>query len=323
MQQDLNPLATSTSLGHLPPGEVEAQDALYLQHLGMRVREARAKRGMSRRVLSRDSRVSERYLAQLETGQGNISILLLRQISQALDLPIAELLYDGVQQSSELKRAKDFLDKLPAEKLQRAREWLAREFVSADPAARHQRIAMVGLRGAGKSTLGHLLASHLAVPFIELDRVIEERSGLGLSVIFDLYGQSGFRRLERECLDQVLHQYPRFVLATGGSLVSESATYERLLAECFTIWLRATPEDHMQRVIAQGDTRPMSEDREAAMSELKSILAVREPLYRRADAAIDTSRKSEAATLEELRSTCAEISASPTNSVIAEEQSAK
>jgi XRE family transcriptional regulator, aerobic/anaerobic benzoate catabolism transcriptional regulator len=323
MQQNLNSLPTSTSLGHLPPSEVEAQDALYLQNLGMRVREARAKRGMSRRVLSRDSRVSERYLAQLETGQGNISILLLRQISQALDLPIAELLHDGVQQSSELKRAKDFLDKLPAEKLQRAREWLAREFVSADPAARHQRIAMVGLRGAGKSTLGHLLASHLAVPFIELDRVIEERSGVGLSVIFDLYGQSGFRRLERECLDQVLHQYPKFVLATGGSLVSESATYERLLAECFTIWLRATPEDHMQRVIAQGDTRPMSEDREAAMSELKSILAVREPLYRRADATIDTSRKSEAATLEELRSTCAEISASPTNSVIAEEQSAK
>jgi XRE family aerobic/anaerobic benzoate catabolism transcriptional regulator len=323
MQQNLNSLPTSTPLSHLPPGEVQAQDALYLQNLGMRVREARAKRGMSRRVLSRDSRVSERYLAQLETGRGNISILLLRQISQALDLPISELLYDGVQQSSELKRAKDFLEKLPAEKLQRARELLAREFVSADPTARQERIAIVGLRGAGKSTLGHLLAKHLAVPFIELDRVIEERSGLGLSVIFDLYGQSGFRRLERECLDQVLHQYSKFVLATGGSLVSESATYERLLAACFTIWLRATPEDHMQRVIAQGDTRPMSEDREAAMSELKSILAVREPLYRRADATIDTSRKSEEATLEDLRCTAAQMSASPTNSVIAEEQSVK
>jgi XRE family transcriptional regulator, aerobic/anaerobic benzoate catabolism transcriptional regulator len=323
MQQNLNSLPASAPLGRLPPGEAQARDALYLQNLGMRVREARAKRGMSRRVLSRDSRVSERYLAQLETGQGNISILLLRQISQALDLPIAELLHDGVQASSELKRAKDFLDKLPVEKLSRARELLAREFASADPAARRQRLAIVGLRGAGKSTLGPLLARHLAVPFIELDRVIEERSGLGLSVIFDLYGQSGFRRLERECLDQVLHRNPKFVLATGGSLVSESATYERLLAECFTIWLRATPEDHMQRVIAQGDTRPMSEDREAAMSELKNILAVREPLYRRADATIDTSRKSEEATLEELRRVFAEMSASPTNSVIAEEQSVK
>ena len=322
MHQDLNSLPTTTPPG-LPSGAVEAQDSLYLQNLGMRVREARAKRGMSRRVLSRDSRVSERYLAQLETGQGNISILLLRQISQALDLPIAELLYDGAQQSNELKRAKDFLEKLPTEKLQRAREMLAREFASVDPSARHQRIAIVGLRGAGKSTLGALLAKHLAVPFIELDRVIEERSGLGLSVIFDLYGQSGFRRLERECLDQVFEQYPKFVLATGGSLVSESATYERLLAECFTIWLRATPEEHMQRVIAQGDTRPMSEDREAAMSELKSILAVREPLYRRADATIDTSRKSEEATLQELQHALAEMSASPTNLEVAEEQSIK
>jgi XRE family transcriptional regulator, aerobic/anaerobic benzoate catabolism transcriptional regulator len=322
MHQDFNSLPTNTPRS-LPDSEVEAQDTLYLQNLGMRVREARARRGMSRRVLSRDSRVSERYLAQLETGQGNISILLLRQISQALDLPIAELLHDGAQQSNELKRAKDFLEKLPAEKLQHARELLTREFASADPAARHQRIAIVGLRGAGKSTLGALLAKHLTVPFIELDRFIEERSGLGLSVIFDLYGQSGFRRLERECLDQVLEQYPKFVLATGGSLVSESATYERLLAECFTIWLRATPEDHMQRVISQGDTRPMSEDREAAMSELKSILAVREPLYRRADATINTSRKSEEATLEELQRTLAEMPASPVNLEIAEEQSVK
>jgi XRE family aerobic/anaerobic benzoate catabolism transcriptional regulator len=147
------------------------------------------------------------------------------------------------------------------------------------------------LRGAGKSTLGSMLAAQFGMPFIELDRAIEQRSGLGLSVIFDLYGQSGFRRLERECLDQVLQHHPRFVLATGGSLVSEAATYERLLSDCFTVWLRATPEDHMQRVIAQGDTRPMSENREA-MSELKNILNVREPLYRRADITVDTSSQS-------------------------------
>ena len=309
-----------------PPPDISAasaQNAVYLRGLGQRIREARAKRGMSRRILSRDSGVSERYLAQLETGQGNISILLLRQIGQALDLPITELLDDSGHESNELKRAKEFLEKLPAEKLQRARELLTHEFTSLNSTARTQRIAIVGLRGAGKSTLGHLLAKHLSVPFIELDRVIEERSGVGLSVIFDLYGQSGFRRLERECLDQVLLQYPKFVLATGGSLVSESSTYERLLAECLTIWLRATPEEHMQRVIAQGDTRPMSENREAAMSELKSILAVREPLYRRADATINTSHKSEAATLQELQRTLEEIPASYTNSAIAEEQSVK
>lgn len=271
--------------GHLAP------DADYLRRLGDRVREARARRGMTRRILSRDSRVSERYLAQLETGQGNVSILLLRQIAQALDLPMQVLLQDAPEQSADLAHATEFLAKLSADKLQRAYEILQREFNAADPAARHERVALVGLRGAGKSTLGAMLAAQRNVPFIELDRVIEQHSGMGLSVIFDLYGQSGFRRLERECLDQVLQQYPSMVLATGGSLVSEAATYDLLLGGCFTVWLRATPEDHMQRVIAQGDTRPMSENREA-MSELKNILAVREPLYRRADVTIDTSSQS-------------------------------
>src|SRR5271163_734461 len=268
-----------------------APDADYLRRLGDRVREARARRGMTRRILSRDSRVSERYLAQLETGQGNISILLLRQVAQALDLPMHALLHDAAEPSEDLTRATEFLAKLSGEQLQRAREMLLREFGVVDPAARRQRIAIVGLRGAGKSTLGSMLATQLGVPFIELDRVIEQHSGLGLNVIFDLYGQSGFRRLERECLDEVLQRSPAFVLATGGSLVSEPATYEHLLTDCFTVWLRATPEDHMGRVIAQGDTRPMSENREA-MSELKNILAVREPLYRRADITIDTSSQS-------------------------------
>jgi XRE family aerobic/anaerobic benzoate catabolism transcriptional regulator len=136
-----------------------------------------------------------------------------------------------------------------------------------------------------------MLAEKLDVPFVELDRLIEQESGVGLSVIFDLYGQSGFRRLERRCLDEVIERYPRFVLATGGSLVSEPATFERLLTMCFTIWLRATPEEHMQRVIAQGDMRPMADNRES-MSDLKRILEVREPLYRKADMAIDTGGQS-------------------------------
>jgi XRE family transcriptional regulator, aerobic/anaerobic benzoate catabolism transcriptional regulator len=295
MQEHLNPLTASpastemVSDGH--PPVVADSETEYLRRLGDRVREARARRGMTRRILSRDSDVSERYLAQLETGQGNISILLLRQVAQALDLPLYALLQDGAEQSEDLTRTADFLAKLSGDKLQRAREMLLREFSAVDPVARRHRIAIVGLRGAGKSTLGGMLATQLGVPFIELDRVIEQHSGLGLSVIFDLYGQSGFRRLERECLDQVLQRHPTFVLATGGSLVSEGATYERLLGDCFTVWLHATPEDHMQRVIAQGDTRPMSENREA-MSELKNILAVREPLYRRADVTVDTSSHS-------------------------------
>jgi XRE family aerobic/anaerobic benzoate catabolism transcriptional regulator len=161
-------------------------------------------------------------------------------------------------------------------------------FGGVDLEARRGRIALIGLRGAGKSTLGAMLAHRLEVPFVELDRLIEQESGVSLSAIFDLYGQGGFRRLERRCLDQVIERYPRFLLATGGSLVSEPATFERLLTMCYTVWLRATPEEHMQRVIAQGDMRPMADNRES-MSDLKRILEVREPLYRKADLTLDTS----------------------------------
>jgi XRE family transcriptional regulator, aerobic/anaerobic benzoate catabolism transcriptional regulator len=301
--QPASPAQQAPFPDHATAPDPSPSDGEYLQRLGIRVREARARRGMSRRILARDSGVSERYLAQLESGSGNISVLLLRQIAQALDVRLPALLQDDAsQRSQELLRIADFLAALPPETLHRAREVLRREFARVDPAVRRRRIALIGLRGAGKSTLGNRLAAELGVPFIELDRVIEQRSGLGLSVIFDLYGQSGFRRLEWECLDYVLLNYPAFVLATGGSLVSESATFERLLAECFTLWLRATPEEHMQRVIAQGDTRPMAETAEnrEAMAELKNILAGREPLYRRADTTVDTTAKSPQESFAEL-----------------------
>lgn len=260
----------------------------YLKVLGERVRETRARRGMTRRILARDSGVSERYLAQLETGQGNISILLLRQIATALDIPLETLVLAGPEPPVDLVHTTEFLRRLPATELAEARRMLVQRFGGVDLSARRGRIALIGLRGAGKSTLGALLADRLEVPFLELDRLIEQESGVGLSAIFDLYGQGGFRRLERRCLDQVIERYPRFVLATGGSLVSEPATFERLLTMCYTVWLRATPEDHMQRVIAQGDMRPMADNRES-MSDLRRILEVREPLYRKADTTINTS----------------------------------
>jgi XRE family transcriptional regulator, aerobic/anaerobic benzoate catabolism transcriptional regulator len=243
---------------------------------------------MTRKILARDSGVSERYLAQLETGQGNVSILLLRQIAQALDTPLHDFLLEGPEPPVDLVHTTEFLRRLPATELLEARRLLVENFGGVDPFARRGRIALIGLRGAGKSTLGAMLADRIEAPFLELDRLIEQESGVSLSVIFDLYGQSGFRRLERRILDQVIERHPRFVLATGGSLVSEPATFERLLTTCFTVWLRATPEDHMQRVIAQGDMRPMAENRES-MSDLRRILDVREPLYRKADLTINTS----------------------------------
>ena len=282
-----------------PQSSASDVETEYLRRLGDRVREIRARRGMTRKLLARDSGVSERYLAQLETGQGNISILLLRQIAAALDIPLGALVLQGADPPVDLVHTTEFLRRLPAAELAEARRLLVQHFGGVDAAARRGRIALIGLRGAGKSTLGAQLADRLEVPFLELDRLIEQESGVPLSVIFDLYGQSGFRRMERRCLDTVIERYPRFVLATGGSLVSEPATFERLLTMCFTVWLHASPEDHMQRVMAQGDMRPMAENRES-MSDLKRILGGREPLYRKADATVDTGGHSEQQSLEAL-----------------------
>jgi XRE family aerobic/anaerobic benzoate catabolism transcriptional regulator len=266
----------------------KANDDGFLRILGNRVREARAGRGMTRKILARDSGVSERYLAQLESGQGNVSILLLRDIAKALDIRLEVLLLDGPEPPVDLVHITEFLRRLPAAELLQARQLLVQHFGGVDQNARRDRIALVGLRGAGKSTLGEKLASQLDMPFLELDRLIEQEAGVSLSAVFELYGQSGFRRLERRCLDHVIERCPNFVLATGGSLVSEPATFERLLTMCYTVWLKASPADHMQRVTAQGDMRPMADNREA-MEDLQRILQAREPLYRKADLVIDTS----------------------------------
>lgn len=264
-------------------------EAEYLKLIGDRVREARARRGMTRKILAKDSGVSERYLAQLETGQGNISTLLLRDIARALDMRIESLVLEGPEPSVDLIHTTEFLRRLGPAELEKARDLLVGHFGGVDNKARRARIALIGLRGAGKSTLGAILAERMEVPFIELDRLIEQASGVTLSVIFDLYGQAGFRRLERRCLDETLQRFAGFVLATGGSLVSEPATFERLLTTCFTVWLRATPEDHMKRVMAQGDMRPMADNVES-MTDLKRILAVREQFYAKADLDVMTSK---------------------------------
>lgn len=260
---------------------------------------------MTRKQLARDSGVSERYLAQIESGHGNISVLVLRQLAKALNMAADLLLFEGPEPPVELVHTVEFLRRLPLEDLKLARQVLLHQFGGADPAARHRRIALIGLRGAGKSTLGIALAERLEMPFLELDRLIEQASGLTLNLIFEFRGQAGFRELERQCLEDVLQRHPCFVLATGGSLVSEPGTFERLLSSCFTVWIRASPEEHMQRVIAQGDMRPMADNRDA-MSDLKRILAEREVLYSKADTQIDTAGRTFEQSVEALIQTLRE-----------------
>ena len=278
----------------------------YLRLLGESVRAARARRGMTRKMLAADSGVSERFLAQLESGTGNASVLVLRQIARALDLPLKALLPEAQAASPDLERSIELLQRLDPVTITKAREVLLSQFGGQDLRGRRDRIALIGLRGAGKSSVGKLLADKLRLPFFELDKLIEKASGISLNMIFDMYGQSGFRRFERRCLEDLLSKEDRFVLATGGGLVSEPATCDRLLSACYTVWLKATPQEHMSRVIAQGDMRPMTQSSEA-MSDLERILTEREPLYRRADAVVDTSGR----TIGEVLDECLQMLAAP------------
>ena len=272
-------------------------DEQFLLALGEQVREARAQRGMSRRILAEASGVSERYLAELESGRGNVSVLLLRQIASALSLPIEELMRSRKERSVERRLIEQLLQRIPEHRLTELRKRLTRE-LARDGAK--GRIALLGLRGAGKSTLGQRLAEALGVAFVELDREIEREAGTSLSEVFLLYGQGGYRRYERRCLEKVLEAHHRCVIATGGSIVSEPATFELLLDTCTTVWLRAAPEEHMARVVAQGDTRPMANNPEA-MADLKHILDGRERLYGQADVVVDTEGRTVEQSLRDLK----------------------
>ncbi len=273
----------------------------FLITLGERVRTLRARRGMTRKALAGHARISERHLANLETGQGNASVMLLRQLAQALASTIAELVGEESIASPEWSLLRQLLRGRDEDTLQRARHALAELLgASAPDPARSGRIALIGLRGAGKSTLGRMLADELDVPFVELDRVIERLAGCDVREIHSLYGGSAYRRYELRALEEVVAAQTRVVIATAGGVVSEPATFGLLLARCYTVWLRATPEDHMKRVVAQGDLRPMAGNDEA-MNDLKRILAGREEFYAKADSTFATSGKSLADAYLELR----------------------
>lgn len=274
-------------------------DGEFLLTLGKRVRETRDRRGQTRKQLAREAGVSERHLAHLEAGEGNVSIVLLRHIGAALGLSLPELFSFGVEESVEQRLVRRILEQLPRHRLEDVIFRLMRDY-GQEEAARRNRIALIGLRGAGKTTLGRRLAAELGFHFVELDAEIERETGMPMGEIFALYGQSGYRRIEQRCLRRALDSGERTVLATGGGIVSETETYDLLLSRCLTIWLRASPDEHMQRVSAQGDLRPMAGSAEA-MEDLRRILAAREPQYMRADHVVDTSGQGEDDSFRALR----------------------
>ncbi|MGA7916604.1 MAG: helix-turn-helix transcriptional regulator [Candidatus Acidiferrales bacterium] len=267
-----------------------ASDAEFLGSLGARVRELRSLRGMTRKMVAREADVSERHLAQLELGDGNVSIVLLRRIAAALNASLVDLFAPKVHVPDERRIIGELLERLPSNRLQETLRRLTRELVNEEK-SRRSRIALIGLRGAGKSTLGTKLSQEMNIPFIELDREIEKDAGIALAEIFSLYGQAGYRRIEKRTLDRVLKEHARAIVSIGGGVVSEKETYDRLLSNFLTVWVKASPEEHMSRVIAQGDFRVMA-DNEEAMDDLRRILAARETLYRRADIHLETSGES-------------------------------
>ena len=267
----------------------EAARHPFLVALGERVRTLRSRRGMTRKAVALAADVSERHLANLEYGTGNASILVLLQVAQALHCSLSELLGDVTTSSPEWLLIRELLEHRAEPELRRARMALGDLFDGqGSDRSRAARIALIGLRGAGKSTLGQRLADDLGYAFIELSREIEQFAGCNISEIHNLYGTQAYRRYERRALEEAIQIYPEVVIATPGGLVSDAANFNLMLSHCYTVWLQADPSDHMGRVAAQGDMRPMAASREA-MEDLKRILSGRSAFYSKADLAFNTS----------------------------------
>src|SRR5229473_3204076 len=276
-------------------------DGDFLLFLGKRVRQLRNLRGMTRKIVARQADVSERHLAQLEAGEGNVSIVLLRRIAAALNVSLVELFAPEVEEPAEKQMIQRFLERLPNHRLEDVVFRLMRDFNPGEK-LRRKRIALIGLRGAGKSTLGSKLALEMRVPFIELDGEIEKETGMPLGEIFSLYGQAGYRAIERRTLSRVLSEHECAVLSVGGGVVSEKETFDYLLSHCDSSWIKAQPEERMSRVLEQGDFRAMAGS-DQAMEDLRRILEAREPLYRQADMELDTSGSSVEVSFSRLRTT--------------------
>jgi len=285
----------------------KAAETAFLQRLGQRVRTMRGLRGMSRKVLARSSGISERYIAQLESGKGNVSIVLLRRVASAMAVSLEDMIA-GDEHAEDWSVIRELLRKATPAQIASARDILSgeRPAASTDRTRAARGIALIGLRGAGKSTLGRLLAREIGWTFVELNKEMEKQNGLSVGEIIAIYGQEGFHRMEQSTLREVMAMEGPIVLATGGGIVSEPLTFDLILSSYYTVWLKARPEEHMARVRGQGDLRPMADDR-SAMRELRTILLSREPLYSRAAATVDTADVELATAFLRLKETVAPV----------------
>lgn len=303
MKNEIVTFDGKVSVGDLDgtPGAEDVTSA-FLVLVGERVREARSRKNISRKALSEISGVSQRYLAQLETGAGNISIVLLRRVAEALDYKIEWLVGEEDPYSSKLLSLFSLFKQATSSQRMKVLEILDPDHPKLK---RSKRIAFIGLRGAGKSTLGRLTAEKTSLPFLELNEEIEQASGMPVNEVIALYGQEGYRRLERQSLERIVATHDSIVLAVAGGIVSEPETFNYLLRHYHSVWLKAEPTDHMTRVRGQGDERPMAGNPEA-MEELKSILMSREAIYARAEIEVNTSGRTLEQTLGDVVDAIAE-----------------
>ncbi len=289
----------------LPPEALNADDAAtrLIARLAARVAEARKAQGLPRRVLSEKSGVSTRYLAQLEAGEGNISVMLLQRVAAALDLKVEALLAEDTPMDHDAQRVAELYRQAPTPLQQKVRGLLAPQNPEL---LRAGRICLVGLRGAGKSTLGKLAGEALNIPFVELNQIIEEAADMPLAEVMAFYGQDGYRKMEAEALETVSARHDRVILAVAGGIVAEPATYAQVLEQFHTVWIRTSPPEHMQRVRAQGDVRPM-QGNPAAMAQLKELLRMRTPLYNQAEAQVNTANRAVRSSLNDLLTVVAKL----------------
>ena len=267
----------------------ETANSEFLTLVGSRVKKIRKEKKLTRKVLSEHSGVSERYLALLESGQGNVSIALLRQVAQSLDVEPEILISSSAPVNAESRLLLGLLAGLTSSDRHRFKDQLLKELRNS-PVSRSFRIALIGLRGAGKTTVGQRLSNILSIPFVEIDREIEKLADAPLSEIFITYGQEGYRNLEKTCLENLLGNGNNCIISTGGSIVQDQKVYDLLLSTCYTVWLKASPKEHMDRVVAQGDLRPIAGNNRA-MDELKNILLKRQSSYEKADLTVTTDGK--------------------------------